>query len=205
LSIASFSLYESFVIIKLILRFLTCTTLKPVPIICASNQSFLFLFFKRCYEYLSAIKFNVDIQQISLRFYFLNFSKFFPEFDFSPYITPFPVFFLFWFHLWSGHQQSMKSVLCVQDDPAPSSMSGVKLFFLLLLGVLVCIACVVVGQYFLVFIKFLFYEYSSELSMAKCQNVKFASGASDSKKRHFFHFTLFPFFYFTLFPFFYLN
>ncbi len=41
----------------------------------------------------------------------------------------------------------MKSVLCVQDDPAPSSMSGVKLFFLLLLGVLVCIACVVVGQY----------------------------------------------------------
>lgn len=32
-----------------------------------------------------------------------------------------------------------------EDDPAPSSMSGVKLFFLLLLGVLVCIACVVIG------------------------------------------------------------
>ena len=31
------------------------------------------------------------------------------------------------------------------DDPKPSSMSGIKLFFLLLLGVLACIACVVIG------------------------------------------------------------
>ena len=31
------------------------------------------------------------------------------------------------------------------DDPKPSSMSGVKLFFLLLLGVIGCIACVVIG------------------------------------------------------------
>ena len=31
------------------------------------------------------------------------------------------------------------------DDPKPSSMSGVKLFFLLLLGVLGCFACVVIG------------------------------------------------------------
>ncbi len=31
------------------------------------------------------------------------------------------------------------------DDPKPSSMSGVKLFFLLLLGVLGCVACVVIG------------------------------------------------------------
>ena len=31
------------------------------------------------------------------------------------------------------------------DDPKPSSMSGVKTFFLLLLGVLGCIACVVIG------------------------------------------------------------
>ena len=31
------------------------------------------------------------------------------------------------------------------DDPKPSSMSGVKMFFLLLLGVLGCFACVVVG------------------------------------------------------------
>lgn len=31
------------------------------------------------------------------------------------------------------------------DDPKPSSMSGFKLFFLLLLGVLGCIACVVIG------------------------------------------------------------
>ena len=31
------------------------------------------------------------------------------------------------------------------DDPKPSSMSGIKLFFLLLLGVLACIACVIVG------------------------------------------------------------
>lgn len=31
------------------------------------------------------------------------------------------------------------------DDPKPSSMSGVKMFFLLLLGVLGCIACVVIG------------------------------------------------------------
>lgn len=31
------------------------------------------------------------------------------------------------------------------EDPKPSSMSGIKLFFLLLLGVLACIACVIVG------------------------------------------------------------
>lgn len=31
------------------------------------------------------------------------------------------------------------------DDPQPSSMSGIKLFFLLLLGVLGCFACVVIG------------------------------------------------------------
>lgn len=31
------------------------------------------------------------------------------------------------------------------DDPKPSSMSGLKIFFLLLLGVLACFACVVVG------------------------------------------------------------
>jgi len=31
------------------------------------------------------------------------------------------------------------------EDPAPSSMSGVKLFFLMLLGVLGCIACLVIG------------------------------------------------------------
>ena len=31
------------------------------------------------------------------------------------------------------------------EDPKPSSMSGIKLFFLLLLGVLACIACVVIG------------------------------------------------------------
>ena len=31
------------------------------------------------------------------------------------------------------------------DDPQPSSMSGIKLFFLLLLGVLACIVCVVIG------------------------------------------------------------
>jgi len=31
------------------------------------------------------------------------------------------------------------------DDPKPSSMGGVKLFFLLLLGVLGCIACVIIG------------------------------------------------------------
>jgi len=31
------------------------------------------------------------------------------------------------------------------EDPAPSSMSGVKMFFLLLLGVLGCIVCVVIG------------------------------------------------------------
>jgi len=31
------------------------------------------------------------------------------------------------------------------EDPAPSSMSGVKMFFLLLLGVLGCIACLVIG------------------------------------------------------------
>ncbi len=30
-------------------------------------------------------------------------------------------------------------------DPKPSSMSGVKLFFLLLLGVLGCVACFVIG------------------------------------------------------------
>lgn len=31
------------------------------------------------------------------------------------------------------------------DDPKPSAMSGVKMFFLLLLGVLGCVACVVIG------------------------------------------------------------
>ena len=31
------------------------------------------------------------------------------------------------------------------DDPKPSSMSGVKLFFLLLFGLLACIACVIIG------------------------------------------------------------
>lgn len=31
------------------------------------------------------------------------------------------------------------------DDPKPSSMSGIKMFFLLLLGVLGCVACVVIG------------------------------------------------------------
>lgn len=31
------------------------------------------------------------------------------------------------------------------EDPKPSSMSGIKLFFLLLLGVLACIACVIIG------------------------------------------------------------
>lgn len=31
------------------------------------------------------------------------------------------------------------------DDPKPSSMSGLKIFFLLLLGVLGCIACAVIG------------------------------------------------------------
>ena len=31
------------------------------------------------------------------------------------------------------------------EDPKPSGMSGIKLFFLLLLGVLACIACVVIG------------------------------------------------------------
>ncbi len=31
------------------------------------------------------------------------------------------------------------------EDPKPSAMSGVKTFFLLLLGVLGCIACVVIG------------------------------------------------------------
>jgi mannose-binding lectin 2 len=31
------------------------------------------------------------------------------------------------------------------EDPKPSSMSGVKMFFLLLFGVLACIACVIIG------------------------------------------------------------
>lgn len=31
------------------------------------------------------------------------------------------------------------------DDPKPSAMSGIKMFFLLLLGVLGCVACVVIG------------------------------------------------------------
>jgi hypothetical protein len=47
-------------------------------------------------------------------------------------------------------------------------MSGVKLFFLLLLGVLVCIACVVVGQYPNI-TEILLFEPRFELSIAKCQ------------------------------------
>ncbi len=31
------------------------------------------------------------------------------------------------------------------DDPKPSSMSGIKTFFLLLLGVIGCVVCVVIG------------------------------------------------------------
>lgn len=31
------------------------------------------------------------------------------------------------------------------EDPKPSSMSGVKLFFLLLFGLLACVACVIIG------------------------------------------------------------
>ena len=46
-----------------------------------------------------------------------------------------------------GMMLKQRVPLHVQDDPAPSTMSGVKLFFLLLLGVLVCIGCVVIGQY----------------------------------------------------------